>query len=93
MGKQAHHRHQESWRAEAALQSVALVKSLLDRVQRSAGLGKAFDGRYLVALGLDGQHQARPDRRAVQQDRAAAAHAVLTPDVGAGKAEVVAEVV
>jgi hypothetical protein len=91
--QQAHHRHQESGRAEAALQAVALVKRLLDGVQWSALRGKALDSRHLVALGLDGEHQAGAHRRAVQQDRAAAAHAVLAADVGAGQPEVVAKVV
>jgi hypothetical protein len=69
------------------------MKGLLHRVQRSAGGSQALDSRNLVALGLDGEHQAGPNRRAVQQDRAAPAHPVLATDVGAGQAEVVTEMV
>jgi hypothetical protein len=93
LSQKTHHGHQESRRAEAALQTVAFVKRLLDGVQRRARRGKALDCRHLVALGLNREHQARADRRTVEQDRAAAAYAVLAADVGAGQAEVVAEVV
>jgi inactivated superfamily I helicase len=91
--QQADHRHQEAWRAEAALQAVALVKRLLHRVEGRARPCQAFDRRHLMALGLDGQHQARPHRRAVKKDRAAPAYPVLATDVGAGQAEIVTEVV
>src|SRR5262249_51757980 len=42
-------------------------------------------------VGLHAEHQAGPDRLAVEQDRARAAHALLAPDVGPGVAKVVAE--
>lgn len=93
LGEQAHNRHQEPWRAEAALQALALVKRLLNGVQRSARRRQSLDCRYLVALGLDCQYQARPHRLAVQQDRAAPTHAVLATHVGPGQAEIVTEVV
>jgi UDP-N-acetylglucosamine enolpyruvyl transferase len=72
---------------------MTLVKSLLDRVQRLTVAREALDGRHVMALRLHGQHQARPHRRAVEQHRAASAHAVLAADMRAGQAEVVAEVV
>ena len=91
--QQAGHRHQEPGRAEAALQGVALVKCLLDGMQRSTRRSHALYSRYFVAFGLDRKHQARPDRRSVEEDSAAPANAVLAADVGAGKAEIVAQVV
>jgi len=93
LGEQADDRHQEARRAEAALEAVALVKRLLHGVQRTLCHGQTFDCRYLMALGLDGEHQARPHRRAIQQNRAAPAHPMLAADVSAGEAQIVAEVV
>ena len=93
LSKQADHRHDESRRAEPALEAVALVEGLLDRVQwRSRGC-ETFDGHQVMALGLHREHQARPDRRAVEEDGAAAAHTVLAPHVRAGQSKVVAKVV
>src|SRR5947207_1439971 len=60
-------------------------------VERPRVSREAFDSRQFVALSLDGEHQARSHRSAIQQHRAAAAHAVLAADVGAGQPEVVAE--
>jgi hypothetical protein len=91
--KQADHRHHEARRAEPALETVAFVESLLDGVQRCSLGSETFDCHQVVALGLNGEHQARADRRAVEQDGAAAAHTVLAPYVRAGQAEVVAKVV
>src|SRR6266571_2151378 len=55
--------------------------------------GEAFDGCQLVAFSLHREHQAGPHWRAVEQHRAAAAHAMLATDVCPGQAEVVPEVV
>ena len=53
--------------------------------------GQALDGDDVGAVGLDGEHQARPDRLAVDEDGARAAHAVLAAEVGAGQPEVLAQ--
>ena len=58
---------------------------------RRRRLGQPLDGGDLRAVGADREQQAGPDRRAVQQDGAGAAHAVLAADVGAGQLQVVAE--
>jgi hypothetical protein len=63
---------------------------LLDGVQWAARRRQTLDCRHVVALGLDREHQARPNRGAVQQDRAATANTVLATDVRAGQSEVVA---
>src|SRR5438105_5418893 len=91
--QQPDHRQHEAGRAEAALQAVTFVEGLLDGVQRSAVAGEALDGRHVMALPLDREHQARAHRRPVEQHGAAAAHPVLAADVRAGQAEVVAQVV
>src|SRR5256885_9287570 len=72
---------------------MALMKSLLHRVQRTTVLSQTFDRRQLVAFGLDRQHQARPHRRAVEQHGAAAANAMLAAYVRACEPEIVTQVV
>ena len=52
-----------------------------------------LDGRDRRAVGLDGEHRARLHRPAVEQHRARAAAARVAADVGAGEAEVLAQVV
>src|SRR5688572_12686229 len=44
-----------------------------------------------MTVGLDREHDARPRRVAVEEDRAGAAHAVFAPDVRACQAELVPE--
>ena len=91
--QESNHRHHKAGCAEPALQAVAFVESLLDGMQGSVIRRKAFDRRHVMAFGLDRQHQARPDRLSVEQDCAAAAHAVLASDVSSGEAEVMAQVI
>ena len=47
--------------------------------------------RDLVPVGLDGEHQARADGRAVEEDGAGAADAVLAAEMGAGEPDILAE--
>jgi len=91
--QQADDRHHKPWRAEPALKGVAFVERLLHGVERRSISGQSFDGRHLVAFGLDSEHEAGAHRRTVEQNRAAAAHTVLAADVRAGQAQVMAEVV
>ena len=72
---------------------MGLVEGLLNGMERSAIRSQALDGRDLVSLRLDGEHQAGADRRAVEKHSAATAHAVLAPDVCAGEADVMPDVV
>jgi hypothetical protein len=76
--------HQEARSAKTALQSVVAAKRLLEGVQLSVGC-EALDRRYLGALGLYAEHQARAGGPSVNEHRAASAHAVLTTDVRAGQ--------
>ena len=84
-------RHEDSRRAEAALERVALPERLLQRVELPV------HGEPLDRLGAQGR---RPGRRGagttadgdpVEEHRAGAADAVLAADVRAGQAERVAE--
>src|SRR6266699_6561647 len=75
--------HDEAGRAVAALQTVLVPESLLDRVQLPI-LGHALDRHQVPALGLDGEHGAALDGLAVDQDGARAALAGVTADVRAG---------
>src|SRR5438132_7587941 len=61
----------------------------MQRVARA--VSKALHGLDLVAVRLDGEHEAGADRLAVQQDGAGAAHPVLTSDVRSGEAQLVAQ--
>ena len=74
--------HQEAGRAEAALQRVVAVKSLLQCAQ-FAVLGQSLDGCDLMTVCLYGQHQTRAERFAVEEHRASAARAVFAADVSA----------
>src|SRR6059036_1703555 len=85
-------RHEDARRAEAALQPVSLAERGLKRMQRVArAVSKALHGLDLVAVRLDGEHEAGADRLAVQQDGAGAAHPVLASDVRSGEAQLVAQ--
>jgi hypothetical protein len=81
---------QEAGRAEPALQRVALVEGLLQRVQLVA-VGEPLDGQQRAAVRLRGEHEARAHGLAVELDRARAAHAVLAADVRAGQPGLVAD--
>src|SRR5215831_5523327 len=80
---------QHSRRAEAALQCVVLMKSLLHRVELVA-IGEALNRPQLRAIGLHREHQARPHRLAVEKDRAGAADPVLAADMRAGQPQFLA---
>src|SRR2546426_3825402 len=61
----------------------------MQRVAR--GVSEALHRLDLVAVRLDGEHEAGADRLAVQQDGAGPAHPVLTSDVRSGEAQFVAQ--
>ena len=79
-------------RAVAALQAVVLPEGLLHRVQLVT-VGQAFDGGDVGAVGLDGEHGARLDRLAADEDGAGPARRRVAADVGAGEPDHVAQVV
>src|SRR5579859_8141215 len=85
------HRHQDPRRAEPALQRVTFVERLLKGMQRRGAGSHSLDGRDPVAIRLDREHQARPDRLPVQLDRARPAHSVLAAEVRAREPGVVAD--
>jgi hypothetical protein len=65
-------------------------KLLLHRVQ-AIRAGKALDRADLLAIGLDGQHQARIYEDVIDDDGARAAVAVVAALFGAGEAERLAQ--
>ena len=84
-----HKRHENARCAEAALQAVLLLKGFLQRVHVFL-VAQPFNRFDLMALSLNREHQARPNRLTVQQDRAAAADSVLATDVGPRQVELTA---
>ena len=60
----------------------------LKRIELACRGRKALDGLKIVPISLNGQHDARSHRLAIEQDRAGAAYAVLTTDMGAGQPEI-----
>ena len=82
---------EETRGAEAALQPVAVGERLLQRVQFAGTGGQALHRGQGGPVGLHGQHEAGPDRLAVQQHGARPADALLAAQVSAGEPEVVAE--
>src|SRR2546430_2518368 len=92
LGQERDERHEDARRAEAALQPVSLAERGLKRMQRVArAVSEALHGLDLVAVRLDGEHEAGADRLAVQQDGAGAAHPVLASNVRSGEAQLVAQ--
>ena len=65
--------------------------AVLERVERAVGGCMPSIVVTLGAVGLDGEHRARLDGRAVDVDGARAALARVAADVGAGQVEVLAE--
>ena len=82
---------QKAGGAEPALQGVVLGERALQRAsaRRRGRPGPRRSGSR--AAGLDGQHQARAHRLAVELHGAGAADAVLAADVGAGQPGLVAD--
>ena len=83
--------HDHAGRAEAALQAVHHAETFLQRRQRAVGVGDAFDGGDVAALGLHREHGAGLHRHAVDIDGAGAAMGGLAADMGAGEREVLAD--
>ena len=62
--------------------------------RREVGVvGEPFDGYDLGALGLHGEHEAGAHRRAIDDNRAGAAHAVLAADMGASEPQMMAQAI
>src|SRR4051812_5136691 len=84
-------RHQDSGRAEAALQRVMVLERLLQLVELAAVAGERFHRFHVAAFGLHRERKTGAHRRAVDLHRAAAADAVLAADVRPGRAEGMAQ--
>ena len=84
-------RHQKARRAEPALQTVSATKCGLKGIQLPRCSGEAFNGPQIVAVRLDREHDARPNRLAVEQDGARPADAMFAADMRAGEPEIVSD--
>src|SRR5579859_1017987 len=83
-------REDHARRAEAALQTVVLAKSLLHRVQLAVAR-EALDGGHLRAVRLDGEHRAALHGATADQHGARAALAGVAADVRAREREALAQ--
>jgi hypothetical protein len=83
-------RRQHSRCTESALEPMIVPEGFLQRMQFVFRRRDAFDGRDLVAVGLNRQHQAGPSALPVEQDRAGAADPVFAPEMRTGQAELLA---
>ena len=79
--------HQHSGSAVAALQTMFLKETVLERMQ-FAVLFEAFDGHDCTPISLDREHRARLDRASIHHDCARAAVTGVTTDVCSGEPQV-----
>jgi hypothetical protein len=82
--------HQESWRANAALERRPFQETLLQRMQMAV-VGKPFDRLDAAPFRFNGKDQATIHRPAVEEHRAGAAVAVVATFLGAGERERIAQ--
>ena len=82
--------HQESRRAESALQRMRFMESLLQWMQLSVAV-ESLHRRQLVPIDLRREDQAGADCGAVEQDRTGATDPMFAADVRAGKSELLAQ--
>ena len=88
--EQLHARHDHAGCAVSALQAVTLPKSLLHRMQLAIP-GQPFNRSHFRAVRLHRQDRAGFDGLAIEQNRASAANAGFTAEVGAGQFALFAE--
>src|SRR5262249_30489804 len=77
-------RHEDAGRTEAALQCMMLLKRLLQCVERAVRQCQRLDCRYRPAFGLHGEREAATHGCAVDEQGAAATHAMLATYMGSG---------
>ena len=79
--------HQDTGGTETTLGTMRFPESFLDGMQ-VRGVPKAFDGLYLVTIGLDGKHQTGANGLTVEQDRTSTADTMFTSDVSTSQTDV-----
>src|SRR5215831_16009697 len=79
-------------RAEPALQGVMLSERFLQR-RKIGVVGESFYRHDLAAVSLHRQHPAGAHGRAIEENGAGPAHAMLASDMGSGEAELVAQAI
>jgi hypothetical protein len=80
-------------RAKAALQTVGFAKRILKDAHLARAGRDTLDGEDVVAVGLDGQDQARTDWHAIQQHGASTTDPVLAARVRAAQSYDIAQAV
>jgi hypothetical protein len=88
--QQRHGGQNGAGRTEAALYRARLDECPLYRMQLTV-TSQAFDGQYLVPVGLPCQHQTRVDRLTIQQHRARTTFTLAAAILGTGQAQVVTQ--
>ena len=78
-------------RAKTALQRVMALERRLQNAEAVGRRRQAFHGPDLAAVDLRGKRQAGPRRLAVDDDGAGAAHPMFAADIGAGRADLMAQ--
>src|SRR4051794_20329811 len=89
-GEKIVRRHQDPGRAEAALERVVALESVLQRREHRL-TGKRLDRFDARSVGLDREDAAGAHRYAVESQRARTADPVLAADVGTREPEAVAD--
>ena len=75
--------HDHTWRAKTALQTVMVLKGLLDRTEGAIIFRHPFNGRHIRALCLPCKHRARLNSLAIHMNHAGSALTGITTDMGA----------
>src|SRR5262245_13008008 len=88
--EETHRRQDLPRRAKAALKRIALEECLLDRVEATI-LRQAFDGEDLPAAACRRERQARQHPLSIENHRARAAGALVTPLLGAWQLESISQ--
>jgi hypothetical protein len=85
------HRHEDTWRAKAALEAMGFTKGLLDWVQLIRLGREPLDGDDLVPGGLNREHETGAHRSAVEEDGACATDTMLAANMGSREANLMPE--
>ena len=91
IAQEAIERHQDAGRAKAALKRVVALERRLQDAETAGRWRQALHGPNLATVDLNGEREASACRFPINVDGAGAAHAVLATDMGAGRADLMAQ--
>jgi hypothetical protein len=86
-----HRRHNLTWRTVAALETIMLNKTALDRVQFTRRVFQAFNCGHGFTLRLHGQCQTTQYPLLVYQHGTGTALPLIAPFLGTGQVEMIAQ--